>query len=93
MHRAIAVAEVSPGVQSLLKRGFPFAVREYQLKLNQLIPFLPEVRSISGNKPNIVYNAVTFDSREVRPGAIYVTKISAESAFGDALQIFSAGVA
>ena len=65
MYRAIAVAEVSPGVQSLLKRGFPFAVREYQLKLNQLIPFLPEVRSISGNKPNIVYNAVTFDSREV----------------------------
>lgn len=72
MHRAIAAAKVSPGVQSLLKRGFPFAVREYQLKLNQLIPFLPEVRSISGNKPNIVYNAVTFDSREVRPGAIYV---------------------
>ena len=47
-------------------------MKEYQLKLNQLIPNLPDVRSISGNKPNIIYNAVALDSREVKPGAIYV---------------------
>ena len=47
-------------------------MKEYQLKLNQLIPDLPDVRSISGNKPNIIYNAVAFDSRDVKPGAIYV---------------------
>lgn len=45
---------------------------KYQRKLIQLIPVLPEVRSITGNQPNILYDHVTFDSREVRPGSIYV---------------------
>lgn len=47
-------------------------MENFELKLNQLIPHLPDIRSISGNQPNILYNNVTFDSRAVTPGSIYV---------------------
>ena len=42
------------------------------LKLMQCISVLPGIREIIGNTPNIEYNDVTFDSRKVKPGAIYV---------------------
>ena len=42
------------------------------LKLMQCISVLPGIREITGNTPNIEYNDVTYDSRKVKPGAIYV---------------------
>ncbi len=44
----------------------------HSLKLMQCIGILPEIREITGNMPNVSYNDVTFDSRKVRPGSIYV---------------------
>jgi UDP-N-acetylmuramoyl-L-alanyl-D-glutamate--2,6-diaminopimelate ligase len=45
---------------------------DYSLKLNQCIAVLPDIRSISGNYPDITYNKVAFDSRKIKPGSIYV---------------------
>ncbi len=45
---------------------------DYSLKLNQCIAVLPDIRSISGNYPDITYNKVSFDSRKIEPGSIYV---------------------
>lgn len=45
---------------------------DYSLKLNQCIAVLPDIRSISGNYPDITYNKVAFDSRKIQPGSIYV---------------------
>ena len=42
------------------------------LKLMQCIGILPGIREITGNMPNVEYNDVTFDSRKVQPGSIYV---------------------
>ncbi|MBR6089473.1 MAG: UDP-N-acetylmuramoyl-L-alanyl-D-glutamate--2,6-diaminopimelate ligase, partial [Anaerolineaceae bacterium] len=42
------------------------------LKLMQCIGILPGIREITGNMPNVEYNDVTYDSRKVKPGAIYV---------------------
>ena len=42
------------------------------LKLMQCIGILPGIREITGNMPNVTYNDVTFDSRKVKPGSIYV---------------------
>ena len=42
------------------------------LKLMQCIGILPEIREITGNMPNVTYNDVTYDSRKVKPGSIYV---------------------
>ena len=42
------------------------------LKLMQCIGILPGIREITGNMPNVTYNDVTYDSRKVKPGAIYV---------------------
>ncbi|HOW07064.1 MAG TPA: UDP-N-acetylmuramoyl-L-alanyl-D-glutamate--2,6-diaminopimelate ligase [Flexilinea sp.] len=47
-------------------------MNHYSLKLNQCLTVLPEIRSISGNKPDITYEDITFDSRKVTPGSIYV---------------------
>ena len=38
----------------------------------QCIGILPGIREITGNMPNVEYNDVTFDSRKVQPGSIYV---------------------
>lgn len=42
------------------------------LKLMQCIGVLPGIREIIGNSPNIEFNDVCFDSRKIKPGAIYV---------------------
>ena len=42
------------------------------LKLMQCIGILPGIREINGNMPNVTYNDVTYDSRKVKPGSIYV---------------------
>ena len=42
------------------------------LKLMQCIGILPGIREITGNMPNVEYCDVTFDSRKVKPGSIYV---------------------
>ena len=42
------------------------------LKLMQCIGILPGIREITGNMPNVTYDNVTFDSRNVHPGSIYV---------------------
>ena len=42
------------------------------LKLMQCIGILPGIREITGNMPNVTYNDVTYDSRKVKPGSIYV---------------------
>ena len=38
----------------------------------QCIGILPGIREINGNMPNVTYNDVTYDSRKVKPGSIYV---------------------
>ena len=42
------------------------------LKLMQCIGVLPGIREIIGNSPNIEFNDVCADSRQIKPGAIYV---------------------
>ena len=38
----------------------------------QCISILPGIREITGNMPNVEYNDVAFDSRQVKPGSIYI---------------------
>ncbi|MHC1771519.1 MAG: UDP-N-acetylmuramoyl-L-alanyl-D-glutamate--2,6-diaminopimelate ligase [Flexilinea sp.] len=45
---------------------------DYSLKLNQCIAVLPDIRSISGNYPDITYTNIQFDSRKIKPGNIYI---------------------
>lgn len=42
------------------------------LKLMQCISILPGIREITGNMPNVEYNDVSYDSRRVKPGSIYI---------------------
>ena len=47
-------------------------MNHYSLKLNQCIAVIPEIRNITGNKPDIYYSDITLDSRKVKPGSLYV---------------------
>lgn len=38
----------------------------------QCISILPGIREITGNMPNVEYNDVSYDSRRVKPGSIYI---------------------
>ncbi len=47
-------------------------MKHYSLKLNQCIAVIPDIRSISGNYPDITFHDIHFDSRKIEPGMIYV---------------------
>ena len=38
----------------------------------QCIGILPGIREINGNMPNVEYNAVAYDSRQVKPGTLFI---------------------
>ena len=45
---------------------------KHSLKLMQCIGILPGIREINGNMPNVEYSAVAYDSRQVKPGTLFI---------------------
>ena len=47
-------------------------MKNNSIKLMQCIGILPGIREINGNMPNVEYNAVAYDSRQVKPGTLFI---------------------
>ena len=47
-------------------------MKQYSIKLNRCINFLPEIREITGDLSQVSYSDVCFDSRKIKAGDLFV---------------------